>query len=69
MTDFDDHFSDLGYNSTDPNWKTPQEWLNEDASDPGYKLRSDQDIIETVAMNKEDSDSEDDDPAPFQETC
>ncbi len=31
VTDFDDLFSDLGYNNTDPNWKTPQEWLNEDA--------------------------------------
>ncbi len=38
--------------------------MNEDASDPGYQLMSDQDIIETVMMNPEDSDSEDDDPSP-----
>ena len=36
----------------------------EDGSDPGNHLMSDQEIIETVMQEREDSDLEDEDPSP-----
>ena len=31
-----DFFQQLGYSAGDPNWRTPEDWLKEDAEDPGY---------------------------------
>ena len=41
MADFDDLFHSLGYTENDPNWTVP--------------LMSDQEIVETIMLDREDS--------------
>ena len=62
--DFDDLFHGLGYTENDPYWTVPKDWLMEDGSDPGYQLMSDQEIVETIVLDREDSDSDNEEPSP-----
>lgn len=57
---FDDLFQELGYKEGDQDWVSPQEWLDEDAFDPGYQLMTDEEIIaDTLNENiVDDSDDE-----------
>ena len=56
MSDFDYLFhSRIGYTENDPNWTVPKDWLMEDGYDPGYQLMSDQEIVETIMLNRENS--------------
>ena len=56
---FDDFFQELGYKEGDQDWVSPQEWLDEDAFDPGYQLMTDEEIIaDTLNENIVDSDDE-----------
>ena len=45
ITEFDDLFQKMGFNQGDENWLSPQDWLQEDASDPGYQLMTDDEIV------------------------
>ena len=40
LTEFDDLFKELGYTCED-NWLSPQDWLEQDASNPGYQIMDD----------------------------
>jgi len=42
---FVDLFKDLGYSEGTEEWQTPQDWLAEDFTDPGYQLLSDAEIV------------------------
>ena len=55
-----DLFQDLGYSQGDEDWQTPQDWLAEDFTDPGYPLMSDTEIIAEVIRDNIDSDPESD---------
>ena len=57
---FVDLFQDLGYSEGDEDWQTPQDWLAEDITDPGYQLMSDTEIIAEVTRDDIDSDPESD---------
>ena len=52
--EFMDLFQQMGYTSDDDNWQAPEEWLGEDASDPGYHMMTDDEIISEV-MDAEES--------------
>ena len=58
ITEFDDLFQKMGFNQGDENWLSPQDWLQEDASDPGYQLMTDDEIVTTVLNEQDDTDSE-----------
>ena len=55
-----DLFQDLGYSEGDKDSQTPQDWLAEDFTDPGYQLMSDTEIIAEVTRDDIDSDPESD---------
>ena len=57
---FVDLYQDLGYSEGDEEWQTPQDWLAEDFTDPGYQLMSDTEIIAEVTRDDIDSDPESD---------
>ena len=59
--DFLDLFQRLGYAPGDENWQTPEDWLVQDADDPGYQLMTDIEIVHEVSntTNPEESPSED----------
>ena len=57
---FVDLFQDLGYSEGDEDWQTPQDWLAEDITDPGYQLMSDTELIAEVTRDDIDSDPESD---------
>ena len=57
---FVDLFQYLGYSEGDEDWQTPQDWLAEDITDPGYQLMSDTEIITEVTRVDINSDPESD---------
>ncbi len=59
--DFLDLFQRLGYTPGDENWQTPENWLVQDADDPGYQLVTDTEIIQEVSniTHPDESSSED----------
>ncbi len=59
--DFLDLFQRLGYTPGDENWQTPENWLVQDADDPGFQLMTDTEIIQEVSniTHPEESSSED----------
>ena len=48
LSEFDRLFRDLGFNENDNNWLSPQDWLEQDTSDPGYQIMSEDEIVTTV---------------------
>jgi hypothetical protein len=60
LADFYHLFNNIGFTEDDQNWLSPHDWLREDASDPGYQLMSDQEIVDTVTADGDGSDSDDD---------
>ena len=66
---FESLFHDLGYN--EQSWQSPTEWLAEDASDPGYQLMSDEEIVATAmgAHDEEVSEYEEESPVTHADAC
>ena len=58
--DFYGLFNYLGYSESGDNWQIPEQWLEEDANDPGYQLLSDDEIVTMVRSNEDTSDTESD---------
>ena len=54
-------FQELGYSEDTPNWQNPQEWLNEDSTDPGYQLMTNAEIVADVTGERDNTDPESDD--------
>ncbi len=46
------------------NWSVPNTWLMEDANDPGYQIMHDEEIVEDVLEEREESETEKEDEAP-----
>ena len=61
MEDFEDFFQRMGYQSSDQSWQTPQTWLEEDCSDPGYQLMTDAEIVDEAFGNNDHAESDSDD--------
>ena len=61
MSEFECFFDSLGYARDDPNWSVPRTWLMEDANDPGYQMMNDEEIVEDLMQEKEESESENED--------
>ena len=59
--DFHGLFQELGYSEDNPSWQDPQEWLNEDSTDPGYQLMTDAEIVADVTGERDNTDPESDD--------
>jgi hypothetical protein len=62
-------FSELGHSDDSPTWQDPQQWLNEDADDPGYQIMTDDEIVACVSeqnnfstVSESDEDIEDSHP-------
>ena len=66
---FTDLFQELGYSTDNESWQTPQDWLAEDSTDPGYQLMTDSEIVAEVTGEKDSLDLESDDEAEPHPQC
>ena len=66
---FTDLFQELGYSTDNESWQTPQDWLAEDSTDPGYQLMTDSEIVAEVTGEKDTLDLESDDEAEPHPQC
>ena len=58
--DFYEMFNSLGYSESNDGWQTPEQWLAEDANDPGHQMLSDDEIVVIVRREENDSENESD---------
>jgi len=65
LAEFDNLFHQMGFNN-DGGWLSPQDWLEQDASDPGYQIMSEDEIVSTVQNEDGDSDSDSSDELSLQ---
>ena len=56
----------MGFNSNDGDWLSPQDWLEQDASDPGHQIMSEDEIVSTVQNEDSDSNSNSSDELSLQ---
>ena len=61
-------FQELGYSTDNESWQTPQDWLAEDSTDPGYQLLTDSEIVAEVTRGGDSLDPESDDEVEPQPT-
>ncbi len=64
VSEVENLFDRLGYAEDDSNWSVLNTWLMEDANDPGYQIMHDEEIVEDVLEEREESESEKEDEAP-----
>ena len=61
-------FNCLGYSESNDGWQTPEQWLAEDANDPGHQKLSDDEIVAMVRREENDSENESDSDSEQQPT-
>ena len=70
--EFYELFNHLGFSESNDSWQTPEQWLAEDANDPGYWLLLDDEIVAMIRSNEDDSGDEsgsDIESQPHEEAC
>ena len=66
--DFYEMFNCIGYSESNDGWQTPEQWLAEDANDPGHQMLSDDEIVAMVRREENDSENESDSDGEQQPT-
>lgn len=65
IAEYDSLFHQMGFNN-DGDWLSPRDWLEQDASDPGYQIMTEDEIVSAVQNEDSDSDSNSSDELSLQ---
>jgi len=63
VSEFEELFDSLGYAENDSDWSLPRTWLMEDATDPGYQIMNEEEIVADLMHDREELESEDEEEA------